>query len=234
MSFSFQMNPNTVVAGFGKKTEEEEEEISANEINVVLWSTEAMRGHREQWGNGNRIVMKNVTQCGSLKTLIMENDLESAETGAEAIVQRVWRKRSEVAKKITSYVQEMPSEVSLTEKERESFYSATNRNLDTLMREDSLWKQLHSELHEKLLSVLQPVLNDRQKARVAELALVSNVLQKLQRKELTDAKKWKIHKFCPNNNILRFRVESKIPGLGEAEECVPEKYVFVNPFMRSS
>ena len=206
--------------------------FSLYESSIVLWNPESLRTHRTQWSHGIRITMKDVTACAPLSSLTIDNDLMTPQEATMLVLKRFWRKKSAVGKKITSYAQNLPIEVKLTEKERDFFFGAINRSLDKIMMENLEWKELYTQLYDKLVDTLTPVLDERRRNREAELALVRHVTQKLQRGELVVSYKWKIFKLCPSNKVLPFRVEGKIPGLGKAHGCMPECYVFVNPLLQ--
>jgi hypothetical protein len=198
---------------------------------LVLWDQQYVKEIKQAWSKSMRIVVEGPFPFGKdLKKVVMEEDTSSIDAASLDNIDKLWKKGNPKARACMEWKEGAPIRIST--KVQDALNSEINKALKEIRDDSTEWPELRKQYEGPIIDVLKPIVAQRSAFRMQQLSLLETVVQEMKSGGILARKQWKIIKFCPRNDVLPFRVDAKVPGLGDTDECIPSAYVFQNPFAK--
>ncbi|RNC37473.1 hypothetical protein TcCL_NonESM13357, partial [Trypanosoma cruzi] len=101
--------------------------------------------------------------------------------------------------------------------------------------EDSdVFQALYNECHESMEKELNRIVELRKAVVQQQLRCIEGIMEQLKEGKMAEKKTFRLLKYYPANDVMRFRPFGKVSGISEmgesADVCEPPAPVLVNPF----
>lgn len=230
------------VSGFGNKPNGGSAALpmanGAEKLDVVsftLWTEERLKEMKKEINAGSRIIIEDfkISPDRTIK-LQMHNDLkDSVDETIEQVIRKEFARRDAEMKKIDAWQDDCPV---YQEKLHEALQKFRDSWLSAAIKERrALYDTISNECRDKIKAKLEECVRVRKEMLAAEAAVIDDIMRLVKKQGVLATKdKFRVLKYYPKNDVLRFRPYGKVSGVHEACEtadvCVPPPYVMTIKF----
>jgi hypothetical protein len=216
------------------------EKIDVDKANFTLWTEKRLKEMKKEIQAGSRIIIEKVKLPPPVSRdakIQMQNDLhDHVDKTVEQLIRKEFAMLDPETKKVDKWIDDCPvydeKLMNALQKFRESHVKEAVNDSD----------ESDPRGYQAVAKALRPLLTQELSKRVAErkemldkeCSEIDEILTLVKKHLLATKDKFRVLKFYPKNDVLRFRPFGKVGGIHEQREfadvCVPAPYVMKNPF----
>jgi len=196
----------------------------ADDVQFQIFGKASLKEIKETTSAGSKIVLvdlplKDGTEWRKLK---MENDLkDKVPTAVQEAIDKVFAKNNESMQALGEWIEECPE---IDPHIIEPLTQLRARALKAAKSENPEEYEKIAQYKDELAAALKNVVEQRKHEISIEQKLIKRVEDDLKKKKIIPREGWKLYKFHPNNNVVKFRPHDKFRILGKVDECCPAAY----------
>ncbi|EKG03368.1 hypothetical protein TCSYLVIO_005580 [Trypanosoma cruzi] len=232
----FSVFPNTAsFDGFGSKSPLEATPLKTSEVLFALWSKKRLSEMAKSLKSGSRILRENFKPSPSASEirLVMQNDLKDdvSKTVKQLILNKMFAKRSDKVMGVDQWIEKCPV---YDEHLAAALQKFRARYVQKVAEDSDVFQALYNECHESMEKELNRIVELRKAVVQQQLCCIEEIMKQLKEGKMAEKKTFRLLKYYPANDIMRFRPFGKVSGISEmgesADVCEPPAPVLVNPF----
>ena len=199
------------------------------DVDVVLYDAASLRDMKKNTAQGSRIVRRDIALADGTKwdKLVMQNDLhDRVPAVVQESIEKSFTKSNARMREFAKWRDECPE---VEPKLIEPLDAMQKRVLGDAMKEDSKTMERLGKYRVELMAELAKIVAVRKAEVERELAILDETAADLNKGNLLPRDKWRVLKFHPRNDLVKFRPHGKarsLTGPGrKVDVCVPPEYV---------
>ncbi|EAN99075.1 hypothetical protein TcCL_ESM00448 [Trypanosoma cruzi] len=232
----FSLSPNTASFDeFGSKSPLKATPLKTSEVLFALWSKKRLSDMARSLKSGSRILRENFKPSPSASEirLVMQNDFKDdvSKTVKQLILNKIFAKRSDEVMGVDQWIEKCPV---YDEHLTAALQKFRAHYVQKVAEDSDVFKALYNECHESMEKELNRIVELRKAVVQQQLSCIEEIMGQLKEGKMAEKRTFRLLKYYPANDVVRFRPFGKVSGISEmgesADVCEPPAPVLVNPF----